>query len=52
MICHIGTGSLRWTKTRMMHPIVASTYTTSRISVPIVPDQAKLSSALAPNAAR
>src|SRR5690348_3697021 len=42
MICHIGTGSLCRTNTSMMQPTVASTYTTSRISVPMVPDHRKL----------
>ena len=47
MICHIGTGSLCRTNTSMMQPTEASTYTTSRISVPMVPDHRKLLNALA-----
>ena len=39
-ICHIGTGSLCRTNTSMMQP--PCTYTTSRISVPMVPDHRKL----------
>src|SRR5581483_4190266 len=41
-ICHAGTGSLCRTNTSMTQPTVASTYTTSRISVPMVPDHRKL----------
>jgi len=47
MICHSGTGSLCRTNTSMMQPTEASTYTTSRISVPMVPDHRKLLNALA-----
>src|SRR5689334_21180475 len=47
MTCHSGTGSLCRTNTSMMQPTEASTYTTSRISVPMVADQKKLLNALA-----